>query len=123
MGDYAHLSYPVIYYFNSPYCTPCHQVEKMLDEINISLFGNRLVVRKINIVNEVDIAQKYNILSVPTIIIGASRLTVFIDKTELTDAILQGFLSSVSLDESFEKEKGSTSDIEPISQPQGGMHS
>jgi thiol-disulfide isomerase/thioredoxin len=117
MGDYAHLSYPVIYYFNSPYCAPCHQVEKMLDEINISLFGNRLVVRKINIVNEVDIAQKYNVLSVPTIIIGASRLTVFIDKTELTDAILQGFLSSVSLDESFEKEKGSASDTEPISEP------
>lgn len=117
------MSYPVIYYFNSPYCAPCHQVEKMLDEINISLFGNRLRVRKINIVNEGDLAQKYNVLSVPTIIIGTSRLSVFIDKSELTDAILQGFLSSVSFDEGFEKEKGSTSDTEPVSQPQGGMHS
>ena len=49
-----------------------------------------------DIAKELDLARKFNILSVPTIIIGNQRLSVIIDKNELTDAILQGFLSSVS---------------------------
>jgi hypothetical protein len=71
----------------------------MLNEINLSLFGNRLNVKKIDIAEDIELARKYNVLSVPTVIIGRVRLSVVIDKNELTDAILQGFLSSVSLDE------------------------
>jgi hypothetical protein len=68
----------------------------MLDEINLSLFGNRLVVEKIDIAKDVEKAKEFNILSVPTIIVGGVRLNVIIDKNELTDAILQGFLSSIN---------------------------
>jgi len=93
------MGYPLIYYFKSKYCSPCVAVERMLDEINISLFGNRLNVRKIDILQDVELARKYNVLSVPTIIIGKTRLNVVIDKNELTDCILQGFLSSISFDE------------------------
>ena len=90
------MGYPLIYYFSSPYCAPCKNVEKMLNEINISMFGNKLRIKKINIAEEIETAREFNVISVPTIIIGATRLTVIIDKNELTDAILQGFLSSVS---------------------------
>lgn len=93
------MGYPLIYYFKSKYCSPCVAVERMLDEINISLFGNRLNVRKIDILQDVELARKYNVLSVPTIIIGKTRLNVVIDKNELTDCILQGFLSSISFEE------------------------
>ena len=93
------MSYPIIFYFKSPYCSPCVAVEEMLDDINISLFGNRLNIRKIDILQESDLAQKYNILSVPTVLIGKIRLSVVIDKNELTDAILQGFLTSISFED------------------------
>jgi hypothetical protein len=69
----------------------------MLNEINVSLFGNRLQIQKVDILTDLDTARKYNVVSVPTIIIGRTRMSVIIDKNELTDAILQGFLSSVSL--------------------------
>ena len=96
------MAYPIIYYFSSPYCAPCKPVEKMLNEVNLSLFGNKLRIRKINIMKESNVAKKFNILSVPTIICGNIRLSVVIDKNALTDAILQGFLSSVSLEEEFD---------------------
>ena len=93
------MAYPLIYFFSSPYCAPCKSIEKMLNEVNISLFGNKLRIKKVDIAKELDIARKFKILSVPTIIIGNQRLSVIIDKNELTDAILQGFLSSVSFAE------------------------
>ncbi|MHA1746734.1 MAG: thioredoxin family protein [Promethearchaeota archaeon] len=91
------MAYPIILFFSSPYCAPCKQVHQMLDEINLSLFGNKLRIRPINIAEDVETARKHQILSVPTIICGSVRLSVIIDKRELTDAILQGFLSSISV--------------------------
>lgn len=93
------MAYPLILYFSSPFCAPCKNVERMLNEINVSLFGNKLRIKKIDVAREISIAQKYNVISVPTIIIGGIRLSVIIDKNELTDAILQGFISSVSFAE------------------------
>jgi thioredoxin 1 len=93
------MNYPLIHYFKSKHCAPCKPVEKMLDEINISLFGNRLNIKKVDIAEDLELARKFNVLSVPTIVIGKVRLSVVIDKNELTDAILQGFLSSVSFEE------------------------
>lgn len=91
------MAYPIIYYFSSPYCGPCKQVEKMLNEVNMSLFGNKLRIKKVNIMQESDLAKKFDVISVPTIICGGIRLSVVIDKNELTDAILQGFISSVDI--------------------------
>jgi len=69
----------------------------MLNDINISLFGNRLKIKKIDIAEDLEMARKHNVVSVPTIIIGGNRLNMIVDKEELTDAILAGFLSSVSI--------------------------
>ncbi|MHA1511435.1 MAG: thioredoxin family protein [Promethearchaeota archaeon] len=67
------MAYPLIYFFTSPYCAPCKTIEKMLDEVNISLFGNKLRIKKVDIAKELDIARKFKILSVPTIIISVIR--------------------------------------------------
>ena len=69
----------------------------MLNEINISLFGNRLKIKKVDIAEDLTLAKKYDVVSVPTVIIGSNRLNMIMDKEELTDAILSGFLSSVSI--------------------------
>ncbi len=91
------MGYPVIYYFCSKHCGPCKRVERMLNEINISLFGNRLKIKKVDIAEDLTLAKKYDVVSVPTVIIGSNRLNMIMDKEELTDAILSGFLSSVSI--------------------------
>ena len=91
------MSYPAILYFTSTHCAPCKHVGKMLDEVNMSLFGNMLKIEKIDIGLDLAKAQEHNIFSVPTVVIGDNKLTRIQEKDELIDAILQGFLSSVSI--------------------------
>ena len=74
----------------------------MLARINLSLFGNQLKIQKIDISEDMEIAKKNNILSVPSIIIGNKRLTHILDEQDIVDAILQGLISSVSFDEKME---------------------
>ncbi|MBD3352776.1 MAG: hypothetical protein GF364_14910 [Candidatus Lokiarchaeota archaeon] len=91
--------YPEILFFTSVYCAPCKSVEKKLSKINLSMFGNKLNITKIDIskAENLDLTKKKNILSVPTIIVGDKRLSTNIDEEDLVDAILQGFLSSVKI--------------------------
>ena len=91
------MVYPVIYFFSSEYCSPCKMVERMLKEINISLFGNKLIIEKVDIVSDLEMANRYAVNKVPTIIVGSQRISQIIDREELVDVILQGFLSSVNL--------------------------
>ena len=91
--------YPVIQFYSSKYCAPCKPVERMLERINLSLFGNQLKIRKIDISEEMELAKKNNVLSVPTIIIGNNKLTHILDEQDIVDAILKGLLSTVTLDE------------------------
>jgi predicted thioredoxin/glutaredoxin len=73
-----------------------------MDHINLSLFGNKLLIKKVDISGEaenIELSRKHNVLSVPTIIIGKKRLSSAFDENDVVDAILQGFLSSVQLDE------------------------
>ncbi|MHA1821333.1 MAG: thioredoxin family protein [Promethearchaeota archaeon] len=97
--------YPKILFFSSKYCAPCKVVEKILERVNLSLFGNKLNIDKIDIdasKENLELSKKYNVMSVPTIIINDKRLSGSIEQDDLVDAILQGFLSSVSLDEDDE---------------------
>jgi hypothetical protein len=71
----------------------------MLAKINLSLFGNQLQIQKIDISENIEEAKKNNIMSVPSIVVGSKRLTHIMDEQDIVDAILQGFLSSVSLEE------------------------
>jgi len=73
--------------------------ERMLKEINISLFGNKLVIEKIDIETDLEKAKRFGVNKVPTIIVGAQRISQIIDREELVDVILQGFLSSVRFPE------------------------
>ncbi len=93
------LTYPVIEFYTSKYCAPCKPIERMLARINLSLFGNQLRIQKIDISEEMELAKKNNILSVPSIIVGNKRLMHIMDEQDIVDAILQGFLSSVSLED------------------------
>ena len=91
--------YPRILFFSSDHCAPCKPVEDMLKKINISMFGKKLFIEKINIENKENftMVQNNSITSVPTIIIADKKLSVNIEEEEIIDAILNGFISSVEL--------------------------
>ncbi len=94
---YDNQEYPKILFFSSNHCAPCKPVEEMLKRINISMFGKRLNIEKIDIEQSHKITKDYNITSVPTIIIADKRLAVDIQEEEIIDAILYGFISSVKI--------------------------
>ncbi len=89
--------YPKILFFSSEFCPPCRKAEKMVKEINFSLFGAKLEVEKINIENEMKRAQQHGVQKVPTIIVGEHRISTIVDREQLVDVILQGIMSSIKL--------------------------
>ncbi|MHA1689493.1 MAG: thioredoxin family protein [Promethearchaeota archaeon] len=89
--------YPVILFFSSAHCQPCKPVEEMLKRINVSLFGKRLTIEKIDIEKNRQLTEKYKITSLPTLIIGDQRLSIQIQEQEIIDAILSAFISSVEI--------------------------
>ncbi len=98
-GESYREGYPKILFFSSKHCGPCEGVEAQLRRINISMFGKRLNIDKINIdiKENRELMQRYKISSVPTLIIGEQRLSVDIQEEDIIDAILQAFIDSVQI--------------------------
>jgi len=71
----------------------------MLKKINLSMFGKKLHIEKIDIeaITNRDLIQEHRITAIPTIIVANKKLTVNIQEEEIVDAILYGFISSVKL--------------------------
>ncbi|MFX0069521.1 MAG: thioredoxin family protein [Candidatus Hermodarchaeota archaeon] len=90
--------YPKILFFSSNHCAPCKPVEEMLKRINISMFGKKLNIEKIDVEKSHNLTRQYNITALPTIIIADKRLSVNIQEEEIIDNILYGFIKSISLD-------------------------
>ena len=97
---YEHTEgYPRIMFFSSTHCAPCRTVEEMLKRINVSMFGKKLYIEKINIEEKANfkMTQEYSITSVPTLLIAEKRLNVDVQEEGIIDAILNGFISSIEL--------------------------
>jgi thioredoxin 1 len=59
---------PVIVDFWAEWCGPCHAVAPVLDQI-VQERGTDLRLVKVNIDEEPDLAQRYGIMSIPTIVL------------------------------------------------------
>jgi thioredoxin-like negative regulator of GroEL len=94
---YNDQDYPRILFFSSDHCAPCRPIEEMLKKINISMFGKKLKIEKIDIEKNHKLTKQFNVISLPTIIIADKRLTVNIQEEDIIDAILYGFISSVKI--------------------------
>lgn len=71
----------------------------MLKRVNISMFGKKLLIEKIEIdsASGMELSKQRNITTLPTLIIADKKLNVNIQEEEIIDAILQGFISSIKI--------------------------
>ncbi len=61
-------SVPVLVDFWAPWCGPCRMLSPTLEELGKELAGSASVV-KVNVDEEPELAAKYGIMSIPTVIV------------------------------------------------------
>lgn len=59
---------PVIVDFSAAWCGPCKMISPIVDDISEDLSG-KVKIAKLDIDESMDIAIKYNVMSVPTLIL------------------------------------------------------
>lgn len=59
---------PILVDFYADWCTPCKMMSPIIEEVS-NEFKGKITVLKINIDECPDIAQKYSVMSIPTIIL------------------------------------------------------
>lgn len=54
--------------FGAPWCPPCRMQEPILEELEKD-YGNRLVIAKVDADEEPDLATRYGIMGLPTLLV------------------------------------------------------
>lgn len=60
---------PVLVDFSAPWCGPCQMMSPIIDELTEELKDQKVKIGKLNVDQNPQTAEKYNIMHVPTFII------------------------------------------------------
>jgi len=82
---------PEILLFTSKHCVYCAPAEEVLQEV-LASYGGKITYRKVDIEKEPELAEKYDILSLPTIVAGNEQLTSVPDIYKLHSAIFSALV-------------------------------
>lgn len=82
---------PVLVDFWADWCAPCHRMAPIVDALANELDG-RLIVGKVNVDDHPDIAMRYNIRSIPTLLLfkqgqPVEQVVGVVDKTYLKQLV------------------------------------
>ena len=58
-------------YFSAAWCQPCKMLSPVMEQV-----GNTISVKKINVDEQSDLAQRYGIRSVPTVVLLENQIEV-----------------------------------------------
>ena len=84
-------SQPVLVDFWAPWCAPCRMLAPIVEEVADEL-GSQAVVGKINVDEEIDLASRYSVMSIPTLIVfkdgqEKERMVGFVPEQQVMDFI------------------------------------
>lgn len=90
-SEVIHSSVPVLVDFSATWCGPCQKMAPLIDELASEYDGKAKIV-KVDVDNSQDLATKYGVMSVPTIVLLkggeiVNKWTGFTPKQTLADAI------------------------------------
>lgn len=85
---------PVVVDFWAPWCAPCKLAEPVLEELS-ETYKDKLVVTKLNVDENAQLASQYDVMSIPTTILfkegkEVGRQTGFAGKQAFEDLIKKG---------------------------------
>tara|TARA_B100001287_G_scaffold276801_1_gene289577 strand:- start:949 stop:1260 length:312 start_codon:yes stop_codon:yes gene_type:complete len=60
----------ILFYFTATWCGPCQKIKPIIEEISKGVDESKLKVCMIDIDNNSELVEKYNIRSVPTMILS-----------------------------------------------------
>ena len=77
--------------FWAEWCGPCKMIAPMIDEL-VAEFEGKATIAKVNIDNEADLAARFNVSSIPTLLLvkngeETKRFVGITPKADLADAI------------------------------------
>ena len=92
--DVLKSSIPVLVDFSADWCGPCKMMAPVIDEL-ADMYEGELKVGKINVDQSPDIAQKYNVMSIPMFAFFKNGEVVETAVGALNKAKLQGIIDKV----------------------------